>query len=110
MALIMIIAYKRFTWKAFKASLLDTSKGSHGADACRGCQLFHRHLIGCGGDDMVRNLLFSLGSGNKWIIFFIMMLIVFILGMFIDWIGIAMICLPIFVPIAIELGFDPLWF
>ena len=59
---------------------------------------------------MVRNLLFSLGSGNKWIIFFIMMLIVFILGMFIDWIGIAMICLPIFVPIAIELGFDPLWF
>ena len=43
-------------------------------------------------------------------VFAVMMLIVFVLGMFIDWIGIAMICLPIFVPIAVELGFDPPWF
>jgi TRAP-type mannitol/chloroaromatic compound transport system permease large subunit len=30
--------------------------------------------------------------------------------MFIDWIGITMICLPLFVPIAADLGFDPVWF
>jgi TRAP-type mannitol/chloroaromatic compound transport system permease large subunit len=39
-----------------------------------------------------------------------MMLCVFFLGMFIDWIAILLILLPIFSPIAKELGFDPLWF
>ena len=48
--------------------------------------------------------------GGKWGAFIIIMVIVFILGMFIDWIGIIMIMVPIVSPIAIELGFDPLWF
>jgi TRAP-type mannitol/chloroaromatic compound transport system permease large subunit len=39
-----------------------------------------------------------------------MMGIVFILGMFIDWAAILLITVPIFLPIAMELGFDPLWF
>jgi TRAP-type mannitol/chloroaromatic compound transport system permease large subunit len=39
-----------------------------------------------------------------------MMLIVLVLGMFVDWIGITMICLPLFVPIAAQLGFEPTWF
>jgi tripartite ATP-independent transporter DctM subunit len=110
-ALAMIIAYKRFTWKAFKTSLLDTSKGTAMVlMLVVGANFFTGAFIGCGGDDMVKDLLFLLSGGNKWAIFSIMMLIIFILGMFIDWIGICMICLPIFVPIAIELGFDPLWF
>lgn len=33
-----------------------------------------------------------------------------IMGMFIDWIGILMLTVPIFVPVIVELGFDPLWF
>ncbi|HCJ29324.1 MAG TPA: C4-dicarboxylate ABC transporter permease, partial [Pseudomonas sp.] len=40
----------------------------------------------------------------------VMMLIFLLLGMFLDWIGIAMLCLPIFVPIVVELGYDPVWF
>jgi TRAP-type mannitol/chloroaromatic compound transport system permease large subunit len=30
--------------------------------------------------------------------------------MFIDWIGILYICVPVFTPIAAELGFNSLWF
>jgi TRAP-type mannitol/chloroaromatic compound transport system permease large subunit len=30
--------------------------------------------------------------------------------MFIDWIGIVLICFPMFLPIAEQLGFDKLWF
>ena len=30
--------------------------------------------------------------------------------MFIDWIGILFIVIPIFTPIALDLGFNPLWF
>ena len=51
----------------------------------------------------------SVGFG-KWGTFTIMMVICFILGMFIDWIGIVLITFPIFLPIADQLGFDQLWF
>jgi TRAP-type mannitol/chloroaromatic compound transport system permease large subunit len=30
--------------------------------------------------------------------------------MFLDWIGIALLTLPIFVPIIVQLGYDPIWF
>jgi len=32
-----------------------------------------------------------------------------ILGCFIDWIGILLLTAPIFVPVVIALGFDPVW-
>jgi TRAP-type mannitol/chloroaromatic compound transport system permease large subunit len=35
--------------------------------------------------------------------------IVFLLGLFIEWIGIVFIIVPIFSPILAELGFNPLW-
>jgi TRAP-type mannitol/chloroaromatic compound transport system permease large subunit len=36
--------------------------------------------------------------------------ILVILGLFMDWIGIALLTMPIFVPIIIKLGMDPVWF
>jgi len=47
--------------------------------------------------------------GGRWMSFTVIMLIVFMLGMFIEWIGIVFIVVPIFSPIIVELGFDPLW-
>jgi TRAP-type mannitol/chloroaromatic compound transport system permease large subunit len=38
------------------------------------------------------------------------MFVVFILGYFIDWLGILFIIVPIITPIGAELGFDKLWF
>ncbi|MBZ8134367.1 TRAP transporter large permease subunit [Afifella sp. IM 167] len=40
----------------------------------------------------------------------VMMLILIVLGAFIDWIGITLLTMPIFVPIIRDLGFDPIWF
>ncbi|MCF8479640.1 MAG: TRAP transporter large permease subunit [Rhodospirillum sp.] len=40
----------------------------------------------------------------------VMMLILIVLGAFIDWIGITLLTMPIFVPIIKELGLDPIWF
>jgi len=39
-----------------------------------------------------------------------MWLIIIIMGAFLDWIGIVMIVVPLFTPIAAKLGFDPIWF
>ena len=63
--------------------------------------------MGCG--DVVAHLITAM-PGGKWGSFIIIQLIIFILGMFIDWIGIIMIMIPIVSPIVIELGFNPLWF
>ena len=38
------------------------------------------------------------------------MFILFILGMFIDWVGILFVMVPLITPIGTALGFDPLWF
>lgn len=62
---------------------------------------------GCG--DVVANLIMAM-PGGKWGSFFVIMFIIFILGMFIDWIGIIMIMIPIVSPIVLDLGFNPLWF
>ncbi|WP_170432595.1 TRAP transporter large permease [Ruegeria arenilitoris] len=44
------------------------------------------------------------------VIILIMMGSLFLLGTFMDWIGIAFLTLPIFVPIVVALGYDPIWF
>ena len=40
----------------------------------------------------------------------LMMIILIILGAFIDWIGIVLLTMPIFVPVVRDLGMDPIWF
>jgi TRAP-type mannitol/chloroaromatic compound transport system permease large subunit len=39
----------------------------------------------------------------------IVLLIVFLLGMLIDWVGILLIVVPIFMPIMAQFGVNPLW-
>ncbi len=62
-----------------------------------------------GGNRFVSNAIMGLDVAPIMIIL-VMMLIFLLLGMFLDWIGIAMLCLPIFIPIVKQLGFDPVWF
>jgi TRAP-type mannitol/chloroaromatic compound transport system permease large subunit len=74
-----------------------------------GAACFSSIFMGSGGGMVVKDFIFGIGFG-KWGTFIIMMIILFFLGMFIDWIGIIMITFPIFLPIAQELGFDKVWF
>ena len=66
---------------------------------------------------------YSLSGGNAYVanqilgldiapisVILIMMLIFLILGMFMDWIGIVLLTMPVFMPIVIKLGYDPIWF
>ena len=40
----------------------------------------------------------------------IMMIIIFILGTFLEWIAIVFITVPVFAPVVVQLGYDPVWF
>ncbi|MBC7283413.1 TRAP transporter large permease subunit [Hoeflea sp.] len=62
-----------------------------------------------GGNRFVSGAILSLNAPPV-VIIMVMMLILLVLGMFLDWIGIALLTLPIFVPIVIQLGYDPIWF
>lgn len=50
------------------------------------------------------------GVGDPWTVIITMQLILFVLGMFFDPTGIVLLTAPIFFPIVVSLGFDPLWF
>jgi len=75
-----------------------------------GASCFTGVFMGVGGGEVLSDLIMTLGMGNKWVILFIMMFVIFILGALIDWIGIVYITFPVFLPIAEKLGFDLLWF
>ncbi len=108
-SLVMMIAYGRFSFKIVRESVIATSTvTSMVLFIVVGATCFTGVFIGLGGDELVETAI--LGVGGKWGSFALMMLIVLVLGMFIDWIGITMICLPLFVPIARDLGFSELWF
>ncbi len=61
----------------------------------------------CG--NVVQDVILST-PGGKWGVFSVIMFIIFILGFFIEWIGIVFIIIPIVSPVGNALGFDPVWF
>jgi tripartite ATP-independent transporter DctM subunit len=62
-----------------------------------------------GGIQFVQSLITGI-SDTPIVVILFMMLILFVLGMFLDWVGIALLTMPIFVPIVVQLGYDPIWF
>ncbi|MBM3525873.1 MAG: TRAP transporter large permease subunit, partial [Alphaproteobacteria bacterium] len=62
-----------------------------------------------GGTAFVRKLITGLPVAPI-VIILIMMAILLVLGCLIDWIGICLLTMPIFVPIIKDLGYDPVWF
>ncbi|MCB4780393.1 MAG: TRAP transporter large permease subunit [Sulfurovum sp.] len=62
-----------------------------------------------GGGDMALHF-FTGKIGDQWIFIFIAMIVIFLLGFFIDFIEIAFVVVPILVPIVASFGIDPIWF
>jgi TRAP-type mannitol/chloroaromatic compound transport system permease large subunit len=75
-----------------------------------GASVFTAVFLGLGGGDVVRGTIYTFDFLGKWGMVGIMMFMIFIMGFVIDWIAIVYITFPIFLPIAAELGFDPIWF
>lgn len=47
---------------------------------------------------------------EPWVVVVLMMLILAVMGCFIDWIGVLLLTMPVFVPIVESLGYDKVWF
>lgn len=72
-----------------------------------GC--FASVFTGLGGDELVLEVIDSMGIGQTGVII-LCLAIIAIFGLFIDWAGILYICLPIFIPLVLEYDINPLWF
>lgn len=109
-ATLLALVYGRLNWRVLKETGLLTVK------SCGMIFLFVVMsiafvgvFIGAGGNEVVANVILAT-PGGKWGAFAAIMVITFILGMFIDWLGIVFIMVPIITPLTEVLGFDPLWF
>jgi tripartite ATP-independent transporter DctM subunit len=74
-----------------------------------GATAFGLVFRGMGGDELVKEFMTGL-PGGEWGFLLASMLIIFVLGFFLDFIEISFIVVPILAPIAAYLGVDPLWF
>lgn len=100
---------RKLTWKGVKGAVVDTTKVTamlywlfFGSSALIGVYTL------AGGTKLIQDAMTNLPVGPLGVII-VINLIWIVLGCFIDWIGILLLTAPIFVPVAVKLGFDPVW-
>ncbi|MBL1419588.1 MAG: TRAP transporter large permease subunit [Alphaproteobacteria bacterium] len=97
-------------WQTVREACISTLKASSMVIWIMfGATIFVGLYVLEGGQQFVTDALAATGLG-RWGILILMMIILIVLGMFLDWVGILLLAVPIFVPIIKDLGFDPLWF
>lgn len=109
-AFLICIAYRKLTWDVIFNSCIATMKITGMALwILSAATLFGVVYTSAGAQGMVMELVGSVGV-NRWIILFVMQIILLVFGMFMDDFAVITICAPIFIPIAKFLGFDQIWF
>jgi len=111
LALLIVIARKRFRWDTFYGAMLETGRTSAmilfivvGATAFTGVFNITGGLRAT--QELIRGL-----EMEPWMLIAMMMFVVFILGAFLDWTGIVLLSFPIFLPIIQEMpDVSLLWF
>lgn len=108
--IILAAVYRRLTMAKLFDSLLGTLRLSSMIFIVTiSASIFTALFIRLGGGRMVESLFLGL-EANPLIVVLLMLCLVIILGMFIDWIGVLLICVPLFTPIVAHLQVDPVWF
>lgn len=108
-SILLAVAYGKFSIELIKHASIETLRVSAFVVMIAAlCYAFVGVFMSAGSGEVVSKLILAV-PGGKWASFAMIMLIVFLLGLFIEWIGIVFIIVPIFSPILAHLGFNPLW-
>lgn len=107
-ALFVSALHRRLTWPAVEEAAIATLKATAMVMwIFFGATMFVGFFILKGGQEFVASSI--LGTGlPPYGILFLMMLILFVLGMFLDWVGILLLTVPIFLPIMKSLNWSGL--
>ncbi len=109
-AIVLTVLQRKLTWKGMVQAAESTLKSTAMVMwTIFGANIFVGLYVMVGGGKFVSDTLLGSGLG-PWGIILVMQAMLIFLGCFIDWVGIIMLCVPIFGPIIRHLGFDPIWF
>lgn len=109
-AILSAAIYRRLTWLNIKDSVYSTAKTTAMILWITiGARCFISVFSAVGGDELIMNFVSDLAV-NRWIILILIQFMLIFLGLFLDEIGIILLCVPIFLPIIKALSFDPIWF
>jgi tripartite ATP-independent transporter DctM subunit len=108
--MLLAAAHRQLNLKNLKDAVYDTMMASAFVLTITvGANIFTGAFLALGGGQLITDFLFWLPVGRYGVLA-VILLIIFIMGFFVDWIAILLIFIPIFAPIVPKLGFDPLWF
>mgnify|MGYP001812152760 CR=1 FL=1 len=108
-ALILVTITKRMSFKVLRETMDSTFKiTGMTLFVLMTAQVFSLSFRGLGGDDLIDQL-FAFLPGGVWGGLIFMMLLLFLLGFFLDWIEITYIVLPLLLPFMISQGVDIIW-
>jgi tripartite ATP-independent transporter DctM subunit len=98
-ATLIAILFRRFKWQVLKDVVINTMNTAAYIFAIFvGATIFALVLRECGGDELIESALTGLGFGPHGLIIFVLV-VVFFLGFFLDWIEISLIILPLLAPV-----------
>ena len=103
-AFIVAAIHRKLDWPTVREACTTTLKASAMVIWIMfGATIFVGLYVLEGGQQFVQDALAATGLG-PWGILILMQVLLVILGMFLDWVGILLLCVPIFVPIIKALG------
>jgi tripartite ATP-independent transporter DctM subunit len=109
-ALLLALFYRQFSWGMLFESALETVKVTAMVFAILlGATAFSMTFTYSGGDLIVEEILGGL-PGEQMGFLILSMLVILVLGFFIDFVEISFIIVPMLAPVADSLGIAPLWF
>lgn len=109
-AIILAFFFKRFRLGMFKMAGMETAMlVSVAMWIILGASLFSNFHLLMGVQDMIANFTQDLGLPPLGVII-LMQLVMLALGFIVDEFIIVLMCAPLFTPIVVDLGFDPIWF
>jgi tripartite ATP-independent transporter DctM subunit len=109
-AVILAILYRKFSLAMFWESAIETVKITAMVFAVLlGASIFSMGFSYTGGEHQVEQLLLSI-PGDKWGFLIFVMLMITLLGFFLDYIEISYIVLPLVYVVVEELGINMVWF
>ncbi len=109
-AIAIAIVYRRFGWDVLKeASIGAMNLTAMAVWIIIGAMVFSNFHMLMGASRLIKSIMIDTGLG-PWGVIILMQLSMLLMGFIIDEFIIVIICAPLYTPIAISLGFDPIWF
>lgn len=108
--LITTVVYRTLTWDNFIRACAKACKTTGVVLLLIGISSAFGYFLALYEVPQKTGELMKLVSDNPWVIFLMINVLLFILGTFLDMAATILICTPIFMPIAMQYGMDPLQF